>query len=37
MPGLWLSSDACHLEYPSTLEAALASGVECARSIINKT
>lgn len=37
MSGLWLASDACHLEYPSTLEAAVASGVECARSIIGKT
>lgn len=31
VPNLWLAGDYVHPEYPATLEAAVASGVQCAR------
>lgn len=35
LPGLWLAGDYTHPEYPATLEAAVASGVQCARQILH--
>lgn len=34
LPGLWLAGDYTHPEYPATLEGAVRSGVQCARSLI---
>ncbi len=34
LPGLWLAGDYTHPEYPATLEGAVRSGVQCARSMI---
>jgi len=34
LPGLWLAGDYTHPEYPATLEGAVRSGVQCARSVL---
>lgn len=34
LPGLWLAGDYTHPEYPATLEGAVHSGVQCARSVL---
>ncbi len=35
LPGLWLAGDYTHPDYPATLEGAVCSGVQCARSLLS--
>lgn len=36
LPGLWLAGDYTHPDYPATLEGAVRSGVQCARSLLSE-